>query len=750
MKVSKLRRLTIFGVEQTFKNKFWIILNVLMLIAAIAYVNFGTVKEIIESRKEASDKDNINLMIIDETDSFENKILNFKNDKIVIKEYSESGVEDGNILVEISYDNENYIHARITSSEYIDMTYYSLFETAINEIRDEVFANRNNLSIEEVKKASNNVEIERIITTLDKELYDKYSGILLGASLVVYMLFIFISSSLASTIGMEKVSRTTEYMLTGISENAYLWYNILQTNIVVLLQGALSVIYIVIATLINSVLRVSFLGAEISLDVGLNVSLNIEPTVLIAAVVLLVQAIIAVLILSIIQAVLSSRVNNISDVSNSTVLVLFFVIFATVIFPNFIPTAEKVNIFLKIISMIPVISAVAVPKLYLLGQISTFGAILSVIISIAITAVLTVFGSKAFKKGLLSLSKGSKKEERVEKAALDDFNASKFRASISKVSMALIIYLVFSNILGIITKFAFASLGGVLNYIVQIVTWIVSIYPSYWYLKNSNYTRKIESGKVKIDVKKIAILIVIAFGIIWAVQLVSEYISKDLTNIIELINLDMNTPLECILFVVYIALLPAIFEELLFRKAIFGVLKKYGIKLAIIISSVAFGLMHQNFSQGIFACLVGVVFCIIDDKAGTILPSMILHFINNCVAAVQVIMMNKMGEEAENIFDVIGIIFNVWAVISLVVVILQVIKNRKNKESIEKMKVSNEKEKIEEIKESQKEEIKKENASNVNSVISIKNPVKVICSDFVTDLTVVIYVIITVCVSKLI
>ena len=339
MKVSKLRRLTIFGVEQTFKNKFWIILNVLMLIAAIAYVNFGTVKEIIESRKEASDKDNINLMIIDETDSFENKILNFKNDKIVIKEYSESGVEDGNILVEISYDNENYIHARITSSEYIDMTYYSLFETAINEIRDEVFANRNNLSIEEVKKASNNVEIERIITTLDKELYDKYSGILLGASLVVYMLFIFISSSLASTIGMEKVSRTTEYMLTGISENAYLWYNILQTNIVVLLQGALSVIYIVIATLINSVLRVSFLGAEISLDVGLNVSLNIEPTVLIAAVVLLVQAIIAVLILSIIQAVLSSRVNNISDVSNSTVLVLFFVIFATVIFANFIPTA---------------------------------------------------------------------------------------------------------------------------------------------------------------------------------------------------------------------------------------------------------------------------------------------------------------------------------------------------------------------------------------------------------------------------
>ena len=276
-------------------------------------------------------------------------------------------MEDGNILIEISYDEKEYLKAKITSSEYIDTGKYEILQKVINRIKNEEFAKKNNLDLAEVEKINEGVTIERVITKLDKSTYEKYSGIFLIGSMLIYMLFIFISSSLASTIGMEKVSKTTEYMLTGISENSYLWYNILQTNIVVILQTALSAVYMIIAGIINPVLKVSFLGASITFDGTLisNISLNVEGIVIWSFVILIVQAIISIVILSIIQAVLSSRVNNISDVSNSTVIVLFFVIFATVIFPNFIPTGESVNIFLKIVSTIPVISVVAIPKLLL-------------------------------------------------------------------------------------------------------------------------------------------------------------------------------------------------------------------------------------------------------------------------------------------------------------------------------------------------------------------------------------------------
>ena len=89
MKNSKLKRLTIFGVEQTFKSKFWIILNIITLVAAIVYVNFGTVKEIIELKSGSDEKDSFKIMIVDETNKFEEYITAEKDDKIVIKEYTE-------------------------------------------------------------------------------------------------------------------------------------------------------------------------------------------------------------------------------------------------------------------------------------------------------------------------------------------------------------------------------------------------------------------------------------------------------------------------------------------------------------------------------------------------------------------------------------------------------------------------------------------------------------------------------------
>ena len=726
MKMSKLRRLTIFGVEQTFKNKFWIILNVLMLLASIVYINFGTVKEIFETSFGNEDSDLVKVMILDETSSFEEKLKEKNDDKIEIVDFEENGVEDGKVLVDIKYDEENYIKVTITSSEYIDMSKYTIFEDIVNNIRDEVFAKRNNISIEDVKKASSKVEIERVITTLDKELFDKYSNLFLIASLIIYMLFIFISSSLASTIGMEKVSRTTEYMLTGISENAYLWYNILQTNIVVILQGALSIIYIVIATLIKSVLMTSFLGEEISFAASgiSNVSLDLafEPQLILAIIIFILQVILSILILSIVQAVLSSRVNNISDISNSTVIVLFFVIFATVLFPNFIPTGEAVNIFLKIVSFVPVISAVAVPKLVLLGQVSDIIAILSIAISIIFIIFATIFGSKAFKKGLLSSSKGNKREERVDKVKLEDFNSVKFKNVISKVSMSLIIYLVVSNLAGILSKLIFSSSEGVLNYIVQIVTWIISIYPSYWYLKNSNYEKKEKKEKKKVDITKFILVVLVAFGLIWGVQMLLEKLDNS-SDISDLMNLSFNTPLESILCIVYIALLPAIFEELLFRKLVYSALKKYGKILAIIVSSVCFGLIHQNLSQGIFAFLVGIIFCIVNEKTGTILSSMLLHFINNLIGAIQIIVINKMGEsEALNIFNTLSTILFVYSMVSIVITIIWLIYTKVKKKRI----------------------IEKE-----ESELNIKNPLKIIFTDFVTLQTLVILVIITTCVTKL-
>ena len=82
----------------------------------------------------------------------------------------------------------------------------------------------------------------------------------------------------------------------------------------------------------------------------------------------------------------------------------------------------------------------------------------------------------------------------------------------------------------------------------------------------------------------------------------------------------------------FIAVLPAVMEEFAFRKVIFGLTRKHGFWPSAILSSVIFGLMHQNITQGIFAFGMGIIFCYVYEKTGKIWVTMLLHFANNAIS----------------------------------------------------------------------------------------------------------------------
>lgn len=83
---------------------------------------------------------------------------------------------------------------------------------------------------------------------------------------------------------------------------------------------------------------------------------------------------------------------------------------------------------------------------------------------------------------------------------------------------------------------------------------------------------------------------------------------------------------------IFIAVLPALMEEFAFRKVIFGLTRKHGFWPAAVFSSVIFGLMHQNITQGIFAFGMGIIFCYVYEKTGRIWVTMLLHFANNAMS----------------------------------------------------------------------------------------------------------------------
>ena len=89
---------------------------------------------------------------------------------------------------------------------------------------------------------------------------------------------------------------------------------------------------------------------------------------------------------------------------------------------------------------------------------------------------------------------------------------------------------------------------------------------------------------------------------------------------------------ELFLQFVSLCLVPAVTEELFFRGALQGLLRPSGSAAAIFGTALLFGLLHLDLAQGLTAFISAVFLGWLAERSGSILPGMLLHFVNNTLA----------------------------------------------------------------------------------------------------------------------
>ena len=95
-----------------------------------------------------------------------------------------------------------------------------------------------------------------------------------------------------------------------------------------------------------------------------------------------------------------------------------------------------------------------------------------------------------------------------------------------------------------------------------------------------------------------------------------------------------------VLFVV--AVLPAVFEEIMFRGVLLNGLKSFGKTGAVLLCGALFALYHQNPAQTLYQFCCGVAFALIALRAGSVLPTVFSHFLNNAL----ILTLAKFGVES--------------------------------------------------------------------------------------------------------
>lgn len=145
---------------------------------------------------------------------------------------------------------------------------------------------------------------------------------------------------------------------------------------------------------------------------------------------------------------------------------------------------------------------------------------------------------------------------------------------------------------------------------------------------------------IKCNPKYFLIALLLIFGLIFSVS----WIDTGVTEFLKLMGYvpkgqdaylpDLSGGLIVPALLV-IAVMPAIFEEGLFRGVILNSCGgSVGTVRTVFIVGFAFSLFHASAEQTVYQFLAGCVFAFVAIRSGSILPSVLMHFINNAIIIV--------------------------------------------------------------------------------------------------------------------
>lgn len=644
----KVKEIIKFSFYKSIQNKWFVIFNVITLVSIVLILNWGSIGNLFKTVEE----ENIKVAILDEKNIIFDNLFSelsgkFEVEKIDSNEYTAENIPDDLVILEIDSDENNLFTTSVISKEGIIGEYYYAIEDALYNSRNFLFTEKYNISLENLDKFQSDLEINRIMLSVDATDSDAKELIKLFSTAATYMIALLLFSKIANEISQEKQSKSSEYILTTVSEKEYLFAKIFSNVAILIFQGLLMIVYYYIAMII---LRMPTVG-DAQMGGVLEVLANPANMDMVLYVILvIIYNILNLILLCIIQAALSAKTSSTSEAGNTVSLLSFVMMASYIIALEFITPYTKVSILLGIISCLPILSAYFIPALMIVGQISLWQILLSLALILISIPISFNICSKVFKNGILDYTKIRKKKTTDKEKSEDTFLVKRKMKNFGFViGMSIIIYFGIQTIFSVICAFVLPTIfenilieediSLLLQMIVQIVSLgLASVFVFSYCDKKEQQIIKNKIGiKQKIKITFIAIFLIFAVQTLFS-TLIYPAIGLDY-SITDTFTINENSSVTSkIILIVVLAATPAIFEELFFRKAMIDYMSQHGAKIALILSSLFFGIIHMNLSQALFAFIAGLIFGGIYLYTNDIKLTMFIHFINNGIAALGMIL----------------------------------------------------------------------------------------------------------------
>ncbi len=155
----------------------------------------------------------------------------------------------------------------------------------------------------------------------------------------------------------------------------------------------------------------------------------------------------------------------------------------------------------------------------------------------------------------------------------------------------------------------------------------------FYTLKNRNLHFKQSIAFKKFDKKYLLIALLLSVGALFSLSWINDAFIAIMEKAFGYKGSEIILPKEnafdFVLCVILICIFPAFFEESIFRGLILNGCKRLGDIFAIVTIGILFSLYHKNPMQTAYQFILGAVYALLVIKSGSIIPAMLMHFINN-------------------------------------------------------------------------------------------------------------------------
>lgn len=424
---SKLNYLINISLSRKIKTKWFVAANIILAIVIMGVINIDSIISffggdfdekskiyVIDNTEVVYDifKEQIevsgNLLSGDESEPmFE--VINYDKSVEEAKKLIE---EDGKHMVLVFEKSEdNVIDATLITEGFIDTIDYQLISGAINNTKVAIAIMESDIPAEEFSKIYTPIEVKRVYLDETKKSEEESMEMIMTTVFPVFilpffMLTIFLVQMIGAEVNDEKTTRGMEIIISNVSPKTHFFAKAIAGNLFVIIQGALLFIFGAVGLLIRKLVGgntiMNGLGEEVGNIIKKILEGGLGDQLIYVIPLTLILMLLTFIAYSLLAGILASMTTNIEDFQQlqTPIVTISLIGYYLAMMAGMFEGA----IFIKVLSFVPLISAILSPSLLVLGQIGIIEVIISIMITIGFIYLLIKYGLRIYKVGILNYS----------------------------------------------------------------------------------------------------------------------------------------------------------------------------------------------------------------------------------------------------------------------------------------------------------------------------------------------------------